>query len=679
MHGYVPISVLKEKYSVELEDGRTVKGFLQNDKLKLVGDEGNVISSEEVEVRSMQFESTPFARMPSCGFAGIDAHSRSSIVWLEYESQRLGVPIQHARNGGEHRVRNQTSDGWLKLDGYYLDVKTGRASAWEFYGCVFHGCKWCFGGAKAMPNVRHPHTGESLKTLFMRTEARLKYLRYVLKLEVHTMWECEYHAMLKNNRRLQEVESTCEMLPRLDPRSSFYGGRVNAVKLYHEAKDGKKIGYVDICSLYPMVLKNDVFPVGIPEVIVDPQTTDISTYFGLVQARVRPPRGLYHPCLPVRLNGKLFFPLCVNCARNLSKDPCSCSDEKRDLTGTWTTVDLQDALLVGYTVIKVYEVYHFKERTKFDRTQETPGLFSDYVNMFLKGKQEASGWPSRDMSDTEKNEYIKQYESVEGIRLDETNIEFNPGKRATNKLLLNSFWGKFGENNNHRTHQLAERGVDIFKLITNPSVSLKGMHILDEKRCMLEYCSSEGFLPEMSHVNVFIAAFTTANARSRLFNVLHNLGRRVLYFDTDSVVYEYDERNLREYTPDMGDHLGQWTDELKKDQFISHFVSSGPKSYAYLTNDEERTTKLKGFTLNHEATKLLNFESICRLVLFWADPDNNPLPSDEQPHVQVTYNKIRRNKYQFKLFNREELKKFRVTYSKRRLLPGTFDTEPFGF
>ena len=342
-------------------------------------------------------------------------------------------------------------------------------------------------------------------------------------------------------------------------------------------------------------------------------------------------------------------------------------------------MDLQDALLVGYTVIKVYEVYHFKERTKFDRTQETPGLFSDYVNMFLKGKQEASGWPSRDMSDTEKNEYIKQYESVEGIRLDETNIEFNPGKRATNKLLLNSFWGKFGENNNHRTHQLAERGVDIFKLITNPSVSLKGMHILDEKRCMLEYCSSEGFLPEMSHVNVFIAAFTTANARSRLFNVLHNLGRRVLYLDTDSVVYEYDERNLREYTPDMGDHLGQWTDELKKDQFISRFVSSGPKSYAYLTNDEERTTKLKGFTLNHEATKLLNFESICRLVLFWADPDNNPLPSDEQPHVQVTYNKIRRNKYQFKLFNREELKKFRVTYSKRRLLPGTFDTEPFGF
>ena len=429
-----------------------------------------------------------------------------------------------------------------------------------------------------------------------------------------------------------------------------------------------------------MVLKNDVFPVGIPEVIVEPQGTDISAFFGIIQARVRPPRGLYHPCLPVRLNGKLFFPLCLTCATTQSKEACNCSDEKRDLTGTWTTIDLQDALSVGYTIIKLFEIYHFKERATFDKTQETPGLFSDYVNMFLKGKQEASGWPSADMSDSEKSDYIAQYKAVEGICLDPGSISLNQGKRATNKLLLNSFWGKFGENNNHRTHQLVEQGIDIFKLLTNPAISLKGMHILDEKRCMLEYSHSEGFLPEMGHVNVFIAAFTTANARSRLFNVLNKLGRRVLYFDTDSVIYEYDDTELDEYTPDMGDHLGQWTNELKKGQHISRFVSSGPKSYAFITNDdEERTTKLKGFTLNHEVSKLLNFDSICRLVLFWADPDNNPLPPDEQPHVEVAYSKIRRDKYKFKLFSKEELKKFRVTYSKRRLLPGTYDTEPYGF
>ena len=381
----------------------------------------------------------------------------------------------------------------------------------------------------------------------------------------------------------------------------------------------------------------------------------------------------------MRVGGKLLFPLCSKCAHNSSQTPCNCTDVERDLVGTWTSIDIKDALCVGYMVIKIFEVYHFKESAKFDRMQDTPGLFSDYVNLFLKGKQEASGWPSQNMSDEAKADYISQYHRVEGIRLEPQNISYNPGKRATSKLLLNSFWGKFGENNNHRAHKLAETGADIFKLLVNPSISLKGIHVLSSERCMIEYNHSEGFLPEMPHVNVFIAAFTTANARSRLFNVLHNLDRRVIYFDTDSVVYEYTEGDTAQYTPDMGDHLGQWTNELKTGQFISRFVSSGPKSYAYLTNDDAKTTKLKGFTLNHEVCKLLNFDSICELVLFWADPDNNSLQEDEQPHVAVPYSKIRRNKYEFKLFNRDEIKKFRVTYSKRSLVQGTYDTLPFGY
>jgi len=373
---------------------------------------------------------------------------------------------------------------------------------------------------------------------------------------------------------------------------------------------------------------------------------------------VRPPRGLYHPCLPMRSGGKLLFPLCNRCAREESPNPCMCPDSLRDLVGTWATVEIESAIRVGYSVIKLYEVYHFKERAQFDEIMGNPGLFSPYVNLFLKGKQEASGWPSSDMSDEEKAEYIRQYEAVEGIRLDEANISYNPGKRATNKLLLNSFWGKFGENNNHRTHKLVETAADVMKVMMNPGISLKGMHLIDSEHCMLEYNHSEGFLPEMPHVNVLIAAFTTANARGRLFDVLHNLGERVLYFDTDSVIYEYTEGDKSQYRPDMGDHLGQWTNELKEDQYIQRFVSSGPKSYAFVTNDGERTTKLKGFTLNHEVGKLLNFDSICSLVLFWADPDAHPLKDDEQSQIEVTYGKIRRNKYEFKLFSREEVKKF---------------------
>ena len=325
---------LTEKYSITLEDDTKVVGHLQNAQLSLVGQDGRAVNPSTAEIKSMEFVSTPFARMPSCGFGGLDAHSRVSIIWLEYEALTRDLTILHARNGGEHKVINQTRDGWLKLDGYHVDQVTGKETAWEFHGCVYHGCRRCFGGPNTPANVRHPHTGESLKSLYRRTEARLVYLRSELNIEVHVMWECEFKQLLETSEALREVEQNCELLPRLDPRAAFYGGRVNAVKLYHEAQEGKRIGYVDICSLYPMVLKNDVFPVGIPEVIIDPPPQDIGKYFGIVQARVRPPRGLYHPCLPLRVGGKLLFPLCSRCARNSSQEPCRCPDTERDLVGT---------------------------------------------------------------------------------------------------------------------------------------------------------------------------------------------------------------------------------------------------------------------------------------------------------------------------------------------------------
>jgi len=174
---------LVEKHRVELADGRTVTGLLQNESWGLIDDEtGAEIEHSKAEVQSSEFISTPFARMPACGFGGLDAHSRSSIVWLEYEAARTGMPIQHAQNGTEHRVRNKAGDGWLKLDGYHSDPSTGQEFAWEFFGCVYHGCKLCYGdGRRTSTEFRHPHTGENLRSLYIRTMERLAYLRQKIK------------------------------------------------------------------------------------------------------------------------------------------------------------------------------------------------------------------------------------------------------------------------------------------------------------------------------------------------------------------------------------------------------------------------------------------------------------------------------------------------------------------
>lgn len=102
----------------------------------------------------------------------------------------------------------------------------------------------------------------------------------------------------------------------------------------------------------------------------------------------------------------------------------------------------------GYRIDKIYEVYHWAERTQYDPKTGKGGLFAEYVNTFLKIKQEASGWPGWCESDEQKQNYIDNYFLHEGITLDWQAIEVNKGLRSLAKLSLNSFWGKFAQRTN---------------------------------------------------------------------------------------------------------------------------------------------------------------------------------------------------------------------------------------
>ena len=77
------------------------------------------------------------------------------------------------------------------------------------------------------------------------------------------------------------------------------------------------------------------------------------------------------------------------------------------------------------------------------------------------------------------------------------------------------------------------------------------------------------------NTNIYIAAFTTSSARLRLYKMLY----KVIYYDTDSIVY-IDDGTKKVKT---GCLLGDWTDELNG-QYIKQWVSTGPKSYAYIDN-----------------------------------------------------------------------------------------------
>ena len=94
-----------------------------------------------------------------------------------------------------------------------------------------------------------------------------------------------------------------------------------------------------------------------------------------------------------------------------------------------------------------------------------------------------------------------------------------------------------------------------------------------------------------------------------LYNKLECLKEKVLYFDTDSIIYADDGTKSIE----TGDMLDDMTDELSGKR-ISSFVSTGPKSYSFKYGDNEEKSAIKGFTLNHENNSLLNHDSLNKIV-----------------------------------------------------------------
>ena len=95
---------------------------------------------------------------------------------------------------------------------------------------------------------------------------------------------------------------------------------------------------------------------------------------------------------------------------------------------------------MGYTVVEIGEVYHYDEWSQYDGNDEETGLFTGYINLWLKEKQEASGWPDWVKTDEDRARYIAAYKEREGVDLDPVKIELNPGRRSMAKLYLNSFW-----------------------------------------------------------------------------------------------------------------------------------------------------------------------------------------------------------------------------------------------
>lgn len=357
--------------------------------------------------RSIILKPQTLPYIPENGYNPERNFSFKALTWIKYVAARDNTSLQFAGHGGEKQI------GPYFLDGYDPINNVG----YEFHGCYFHGCPKCYS----------PSTFNSVRQLTMRTIysahcKRIEYLKSQLSSLVE-IWECEY-AKIADPLLTYVCKTTQEPLI---PRHALFGGRTNALRLHYKVQENEEIHYVDFTSLYPYVQKYCQYPIGHPEIIVD-NFEDVSKYFGIIKCRILPPRQLYIPVLPAKIRNKLVFALCKTCAE-YELDDCKHTDSERALDGTWVSIEVQKAIELGYKIIQIYEVWHWRESEKYDRENKSGGLFTKYINMFLKGKQEASGYPSNVVSQEDKIHYRQDYLDNEGIEIDIDSVQLNPAKR----------------------------------------------------------------------------------------------------------------------------------------------------------------------------------------------------------------------------------------------------------
>ena len=609
-------------------------------------------------------DAAKIAVRPLRGWHGAQINqSNAALQWLAYEESRLplggdGDQIKHARNGGERKV--WTSKGQEFVDGWNKSEKI----VFEFLGCLWHGCRSCYPHRR---NAKHAIMPDrSLNEVRRATQEKLERLkeRYTVK----EMWECEWKTMVEEDEAVKRVVSELERVDPLVPRDAFFGGRTGAVSLFHRVGSGEQIHYMDVTSLYPWVNKTCQYPLGHPVIYTQVPVQDFPHYFGLAKVDILPPPDLFHPVLPLRCGGKLTFPLCAACVKTqqqlpmLERSPlCDHPREQRLLRGTWCTPDINKAREMGYELVKVYEVWHFEE--------SSCGLFAEYVNAWLKIKTEASGWPANCVTEEEKRNYIERFEAREGIPLEYENVKPNPGLKATAKLMLNSFWGKFGQRENLSQTEQCTSPQELFNITEDNTKQVQEIRFCTEDVIEVVFKNKEEVIAPSNKTNVFVAAFTTCHARLKLYSYLERLGQQVHYYDTDSVIYRWKEGLPRIET---GDFLGDMKNEVEGDHIVE-FVSGGVKNYGYKTAGGKVECKVRGFTLNVRGKEVLNYETMKKLVLKELKEGKRSLLEVNNPSY------FKRNTKRKDIGLVEQTKKYRLVFDKRVIDPESMKSYPFGY
>ena len=132
---------------------------------------------------------------------------------------------------------------------------------------------------------------------------------------------------------------------------------------------------------------------------------------------------------------------------------------------------------------------------------------------------------------------------------------FNSGTGDLTFLFI--FIGKFAQRSNLTKTEIVHEPKRFFDLLYSFEFEVCDARLVNDDMIEVQYRNTGEFAEQNNKVNVVIAAFTMAYARLKLYDLLDLLQERVLYYDTDSVIYVHKPGKPN---PPLGNYLGDLTD-----------------------------------------------------------------------------------------------------------------------
>jgi len=447
---------------------------------------------------------------------------------------------------------------------------------------------------------------------------------------VHVTWEHELHETDFN-----DYEKTLGNMA--VHREMFYGGRAEVFKVFANAEllPGYEIKHMDVRSLYPDRCRSIETFVGVPnhlcgkEIdrrrVIDSESDD--RYMGYVRCTVIPNQNCLLGLLPFHdpESKRLTFPL-------------------NQMTGTWGTEELRLAWQNGYDISDIFEVYHWPPE------ERSNAFFWGFVNYFYRIKMEAEGWKklggsSENPSEEDKVRLVQEM-GVENRGLSlvrPERVKKNETLRAMAKLMLNSNWGKYGQNA-HTDHFTTIYGYrDFSSLWNDPHIDRTKMcfRYLSDGVFKVKYNTYDDFAEPNSRTNIHIAAQVTESARVVLMSKMIEWGpSQICACDTDSIM-----GILKVGTEDMtGRGLGHWVDEHPHAR-ITRFMALAPKFYHMELDGEEDHLRCKGIMMNWVNRSRINGYTLGKqiLELFYPKTDEDGAPIPFQGFIPMQNRQIRIN------------------------------------